>query len=709
MTTYELFIGGIQYYPMSITTTRIHPNPEPDSWSAFLPDHVTLTDEVEIEIRRDGTTLFKGILEERNQEFNAEKGRIMLVGGRHTKVKVWRNWIERNEDPKSGGFWQNYYPHDIIQFYLYPSKSDITAYHRAGWGIDPLDDWVITTNPAGSSPKRVKDRFITLGWDSGANQANGHYIRIDLGSAKTICAIRVENRINDDYAYQYNIKYSTTGAWAGEEVTVATETANAANNIVHAWTPVSARYWEIILTGAADPTKEWTVGEIYLYETDGTMTGIAEGTLTAHAKLDESTDFTWMRRTDAIQKITDLTTTGAGVKWEWWVTDDGVVYFDERRGSDKSASVSFNYRVDLVNSSFKYDSKGKVERLMVLGKGSGNAQDVDASSGWVGTGEYEKVVVEKDLVDVTACTQKANVLLSELNTPITTIRCEVEDIYPTGSWGVGDDITLVGVTGIYRVTKIIRNWSDAGEKVTIEASNHVHYRGDVTRDLATLMKYANEEYMRSQRHNLVPFDETDDSFLPDMFIHRPTFIDEFKWWNTTLWTEAGVNSVTPDVQTVDSFPCLRIRTGALIGDSTQIYTGSSWSGATWRYQTKAKFTGTLANYQWWFGMASVAIPIQDSITFLWNGVNVFVRTRVGGVSTLTTISNAPSLLDWHLYRIDWISGSEVNFYIDDLLVATHTTNIPAVAIPYQFYVITSVATAQTFYVRGVVGQEGRVR
>jgi len=709
MTTYTLLISGVSHKFINLGFTQTHPNPDPDIWWATLPLNDSVADEDEIEIQRDGTTVFKGIVEEREPEMSS-KGIMMRIGGRHTKVKVWRRWHERNEDPKSGGFWLNYYPHDIIQFYIHPSKSDIEEYHRAGWGINPADDWAITTNPAGSKPKTVKDRLVSFplyGWNSNANQATGHYVCVDLGSAKSISAIRVENRITGretEFPQNYKIQYSNTSCTAGL-TDLVTVTGNVANNIVHAWTPVSARYWRIYLTAAKSPSNtEWTVGEIYLYESDGEITGITEGTLdSSHAKLDEAVDFTWQRRTDAIQKITDLTET-ANVSWEWWVTDDGAVNFASRRGTDKSASIQFVYSVDMVTDSYRRDSKMKVDRIMVLGSGKGNDQDLRRSD-WIGSGNYEKVVTEKELKDQTAAINRANVLLNELSSPIVTIKCEVVDDYATGEWEVGDDITLTdtttGLSGSVRVKKVMRRFDDSGETVTIEASN---YRETVT-EYFTKVQRALQRLERIQdEYASINFRDMDESFLLDLSVARPAFIDYFNWFNSTLWTEAGNNSVTPDVVNIDNFPALRIQTAGANVDSTWIYTGSTIASGVWRYLTKVKFNQT-ASCTIIFGLS--LSDLSQSITFYWDSVigrRCACQDAVG--ITFVTLSNYPSLTEWHVYRIDWISGSEVNFYVDELLVATITTNVPSTSLNYFFYILASAAAVKTMYVRGVAGQQG---
>jgi len=80
----------------------------------------------------------------------------------------------------------------------------------------------------------------------------------------------------------------------------------------------------------------------------------------------------------------------------------------------------------------------------------------------------------------------------------------------------------------------------------------------------------------------------------------------------------------------------------------------------------------------------------------------------GVAADAVNLNNFPSVDDWHVYRFDWVSGSEVKFYIDGLLVATITTSIPTNPVPHYYYIATVENLAKTFYIRAVVGQRGAV-
>jgi len=701
MTTYSIEVGGTEYPAEQIITTEIQPNADPDVWSAILSFRHDFNGGETVVIKRDGTVVFQGLLELRRVKFGGGAGVRTHIGGRQEKVRLWRKWAERNEDPKSGGFWKDYLPHRIFQFYLYPSKSDVSRFHRSGWGIDPADDWVVSTNPAGSNPHRVKDRLITLEWKSGVNQASGHYVCVDLGSAKNICAIRVECRAHDtDYARNYKIQYSNTSCASGF-TDLVTVTNNTANNIVHAWSSVSARYWRIYLTASA--SFWWRVSEIYLYETDGTITGISEGTLDSHAVLDEALDFPPSRRTDNLQKITDITET-ALVPWEWWVDHNGAVYYQARRGSDKSATISFEYGNSIEEDEYAQDNRPRVDRVKVLGSSKGNDQDLFHSSAWVGSGEYEKIFFHKELESADACTAKANIYENQLGGSLVKIKCTVFDEYPTNSWGIGDDITLTdattGLSGAVRVKKIIRKWDGKAEVVMIEASN---YRETVVDNIKKMQRDINYLQTMMDRSKSVMWDEVDENFAVELGLNRPKFIDDGNYFKTDLWTVGGTNPVTPYTANVNNYPALTIETAGANGDSTRIVTSNSWSGEKWVWASKLKFA-EITNNVVTFGL-KVALG-GDEITFEWDaaGGTFSAICTQAKVSTSVALSNYPDLTNWHLYRIEWNSSSEVKFYIDGKLYATIITNIPITLLPYQFMVHANAASVKTIYVRGIGGQ-----
>jgi len=518
-------------------------------------------------IKRDGTSIFTGIVESIEPSmgpmFSHKK-----ISGRHVGVKLWRKWTDRCADQR--GYWTAYYPNKIVEFLLHPSTSDRPveshSRRRVGWGLDPTN-WTVSASENDSLAKNAIKRLPTAySWSSANDQTNGQYFQIDLGSSKNICGIRIENHRTgtpEQYIRNYKIETSTTGAWTGEEVLVASKTNNRAINIVESWDAASTRYIRITCTAAF--ADHWSIGEIYVYEARGTISGISAGTLTEHLPLNSSlmasdaasgqpdivvkeswrfstgdyvvvgddngeetntidgrrvckiasisgdtltlttnlganytvaangfvtniSRFTeinheYMRRSDAIDKIVKLCTTD-NVPWEWEVTDAGAVNMGPRIGSDKSGSVGFVYQNDIdtiIQSSSKTDNRQKVDAVLVLGAGTGDEQDRN-SSGWVGSGDYESVIVDKTLETAEACRLRAEAILEEYSSP-EEVLVTVDDTYSTGTWGVGDTITLTdsvtGLSGSYKVKTIKRTYKADGETVVVGCTLKKKYVEDV--------------------------------------------------------------------------------------------------------------------------------------------------------------------------------------------------------------------------------------
>lgn len=557
MTTYTLLINTV-----SREFTRVKIDWDADgknihTWEATLADiteAVTLGHAVEI--KRDDVSFFKGMLEVINPTMD-ESGAIKVVSGRHVKTRLWRKWIESYLGDAN---WRSYYPNKIVEFLLHPSHSDeptldTATYRKMGYGIDS-DGWTCTASVNNGDADLVSDRLETVGWDSGINQANGQWIKIDLGSAKDICGVRISNRSlrTEEYVRSYKVETSLNDADWTEK---ATKTGNKAISIVESWTSASARYIKVTCTGAF--ADHWTISNIFVYESDGEISGISVGTLTEHlpfncSLMDENAgvgqkdvtveegwkfqegdsviigddnaeeyntvativadvltmednlannyttaddgyvtnyerevdlDLNYMRLHAAIDQVVTLCTT-SDVEWQWEVTDAGVVNMGPRIGSDASGSISFVYQTNLIRSSNKEDDRKRIDRVMVLGGGKGDERD-RISSGWQGSGNYELIHVDTSLNTKEACIAKAKALLDEYNAPREVVA-SVDDTHATGTWVLGDDVTLTdaltGLAGSYRIRKITRTYDSNGERVIINTSTGTTDLADIISELS---------------------------------------------------------------------------------------------------------------------------------------------------------------------------------------------------------------------------------
>jgi len=567
---YTLKIGGVAHDYISVKISWAVGG-DPHVWEAVLRDHGAIVNKGDsVDIERDNQSIFKGELELKDPRMG--KSTSMFVLGRHTGVKIWRKWIERYADV--GGFWTNYYMNKVVEFLLWPSRSDRpdidNKYRRVGWGIDPTG-WVMDASDradADHEEENVANRLNTIGWQLGKNQAVNEYIEIDLGASTTICGIRIENRTAhpEEFIRNYKIETSTTGAWGGEEVEVASKSNNRAINIVESWTEAATRYIRVICTG--NFADDWRIGNIFVYESDGAISGISVGTIDEHlplncslmnsnansgqtnvvvkegwrfkagddvivgdddaeetnsidsisgntltmddnldnnyttakngfvTNLDRYTEINleYMRRNQAISKIVTYCTTD-DIKWEWGVSDAGAVNMGARVGTDKSGSISFTYAqaAGIERASNRSDDRRRADKVLVLGRGKGSNQDLNAS-GWIGSGEYELVVTDGSLETKEACEAKARAIIEEYGSGVTDPNVRVNDTYATGLWGIGDDVTLTesktGLAGSYKVKKLTRFYNVGGEQVTIEAD---FIRGKTKDTLARLQRLISKQ------------------------------------------------------------------------------------------------------------------------------------------------------------------------------------------------------------------------
>ncbi len=476
MVYYTLEVDGTPIDFENITINKAHPSPDPDTWEAEIKPTISVTKGSTVNIKREGVVYFTGLLEE--IEKAAGKKRTTTISGRHISVLLWRKWNERNEDPKAGGFWLNYYVDKVAKFYLHQCESDEVAVgvqHRIGWGLRP-DSWIPTAiaTESGTSVNYIKDRLnVATWWSLGRNQALGDWFKVDLTTAKSVTGIRVENRRNNEYVRHYKIQYSTdninwndiSGASGNNDHTLSY------CNIVEAFTPITARYWRIYCT--ENYASDWSITQIYIYTGTADISGISLGTLDTGGFLnDQALDFTWGRRSETLYKLAESMVT-ANLPWEYWVTNAGAMNLRIRRGSDKSASIEFRYSSEFADIKYKESYIDRADRVRVLGKGSGHDQDL-TSSDWQGSGDYELVVADKQAENKTEANIKALSVLEEQATEIISIKCIIEDDpYTTGDWDIGDDVTLTdyftGASGSYRIKKMQIKYDNNGEVITLEA------------------------------------------------------------------------------------------------------------------------------------------------------------------------------------------------------------------------------------------------
>ena len=153
--------------------------------------------------------------------------------------------------------------------------------------------WTVTAS-AGTAANAL-DGSGTSRWTTGANQAGGEWIRLDLGANTLFNRLTVDNTSNaGQWPRALNIETSTNGTtWTS----VATQAGTDGLTTVK-FTPQVARYVRATQTGTA--ATPWSVGEINLYSDpvlfNGTHTATASASApgtTAQMVLDGNTSTVW--------------------------------------------------------------------------------------------------------------------------------------------------------------------------------------------------------------------------------------------------------------------------------------------------------------------------------------------------------------------------------------------------------------------------------
>lgn len=67
--------------------------------------------------------------------------------------------------------------------------------------------------------------------------------------------------------------------------------------------------------------------------------------------------------------------------------------------------------------------------------------------------------------------------------------------------------------------------------------------------------------------------------------------------------------------------------------------------------------------------------------FVWNGSTLYAQNANGSAATSTDISSGITATQWNTYEIIVTPGTDIKFYVNGTLKATHTTNLPTSGTP----------------------------
>ena len=150
----------------------------------------------------------------------------------------------------------------------------------------PRTGWTAAASPSGGDTSNALDGNPATRWTSGQGQANGHWFRVDLGSAQTFDRLKLDSGTGGDYPRGLEVQVSADGlAWT--QVATATGSGQFVDVPFAART---ARYVRLVQTGSAG--NWWSIHELDLFAPSGpppppppdttppaiTLTGPANGT-----------------------------------------------------------------------------------------------------------------------------------------------------------------------------------------------------------------------------------------------------------------------------------------------------------------------------------------------------------------------------------------------------------------------------------------------
>jgi len=126
-----------------------------------------------------------------------------------------------------------------------------TSLDRGGWTV---------TSSVGSSPTSVLDGTTSTRWTTGAAQAPGQAVTVDMGALVTMNNVTIDTAKNstdeDDWARGYDLELSRNGStWTSVATGVGTRKATTIGFVAQ-----SARYFRLTQTGSAG--NWWSIGEL---------------------------------------------------------------------------------------------------------------------------------------------------------------------------------------------------------------------------------------------------------------------------------------------------------------------------------------------------------------------------------------------------------------------------------------------------------------
>jgi len=310
------------------------------------------------------------------------------------------------------------------------------------------------------------DGDLETKWSSGQAQANGQWFKFDLGAAKTICRVTF---IQDVANFAKNYKIELAGADENYSQ-ILSRTSDYRPVIDFIFTPTSARYIKITIT--ASNSAQWDIFEVGAHEADGERI-LEEGTIDNFGT-PLTTEMKHENRLQAAFRIAEV------CGGEFWVGLDKKANFKANRGTDKSATIKFEYgnNIHSINREKSIEPGDFGNNIILLGHGEGDDQLKVEAKDQGSINEYGQVdmpIIEQDLMALATLNQRAQILLDYYKTPLDRITFFAKEIYGSLAYGPGDKVQVTHVKvqagAAYWINSVTRTYDGNAETVNAELSN----------------------------------------------------------------------------------------------------------------------------------------------------------------------------------------------------------------------------------------------
>jgi len=314
-----------------------------------------------------------------------------------------------------------------------------------------------------------------------------------------------------DFAQIYTKAISHTHGYitdlTNEEEVLAAVNNNTFRDIIHSWSPKEVSNLKIRIT--AYDAHPWAISQIYIYKAEDVDYRVL-------ISADESPSYSSSQYIHAVNVIDNysvpigplnvprgrlLDTINSIVKmchsnyipYRWWLSMDANNTFNigVRKGSDKSATISFVLGTNLEGSTRTMDIDESAQRIKIMGRGEGRRQEI-ISSDWKMdinemaniNGWYEEIISGKTVTNKDVANLLGEIELKDKAPKKDQLVSSISrDTYTSMAYDVGDDVSVTDGLVEYstattlRIFNIRKSIDENGEQITI-------YYGEPYKDVA---------------------------------------------------------------------------------------------------------------------------------------------------------------------------------------------------------------------------------